>query len=68
MYINRMRGNSVFLVFVKISFLRRPSPKCPVDRQPLSRDKVRITHVLLVMGHANSCCFNGQFEKKNSVY
>ena len=29
------------------------SRKCPVDRQPLSRDKVMITHNFILVGHAN---------------
>ena len=43
----------LFACYCKFPSFRRHSPKCPVDRQPLSRDKVTITHNFLLVGHAN---------------
>ena len=36
----------VFFFLRKLSFLRQPTPKCPVDRQPLLRNKVNCACVV----------------------
>ena len=43
----------VFVCCCKFPTFRSHSPKCPVDRQPLSRDKVMTTYNFLLVGHAN---------------
>ena len=46
-------GGYFFLFLCKFWFYRRPSPTCPADRQPLSRDKVFNHEVRALTGHAN---------------
>ena len=36
----------LFIFLRKLSFLRQPTPKCPVDRQPLFRNKVNCACVV----------------------
>ena len=43
----------LFVLCCKFPSFRRHSPICPVDREPLSRDKVMISHVFILAGHAN---------------